>query len=493
MIEDEYKSERSHFFRLLQHEHGRYVRMKSFLDDNFLLNNKTAESLYHCYAKNLPIIDYHCHLSSKEIAENKKFDNLTDLWLRWDHYKWRAMRINGVDEKYITGNASDKEKFLKWAETIPRCIGNPLYHWTHLELQRYFGIKTLLSPQSAEEIWTKCNKMLKGNDFSARSLIKRSNVVALCTTDDPLDSLEYHASIAKDHKFGVRVLPAFRPDKALNIEYAGFVKWLEILSEVSGFEIRTIDGMKKALLQRINFFNSAGCRISDHGIDQFAFLNSDENEVNTIFKKALTGKTLKEEDIIKYKTHMLLFLGKEYALKKWVMQIHIGAIRDVNKKMYSILGSDSGFDSIGDEVFIKSLAQALNELNLAGGLPRTIIYCINPRDNDAVGALTGCFQGDKIPGKIQFGSAWWFNDQRDGIRTHLKTLANLGLLSRFIGMTTDSRSFVSYTRHEYFRRILCNILGKWVEDGKAPKDLNLLGNMVQDICFENARNYFGIL
>lgn len=467
--------------------------MKTFIDDNFLLNNKTAEILYHDYAKGMPIIDYHCHLNPDEIAENKKYRNIAEAWLGGDHYKWKAMRINGVEEKYITGDSSDREKFFKWAETIPACIGNPLYHWAHLELQRYFGIETLLSPQTAEEIWQKCNDMLKGDEFSTKSLIKRSNVKALCTTDDPTDSLEYHKIIAKDSNFEVKVLPAFRPDKVINIDKDGFTDWIEKLSRIAGLEINSFEDLKETLIQRINIFHNMGCRVSDHSLEHVVYLKGTETEVSQILKKALLGSSLIKTEVMKYKTQILLFLGKEYAKRNWVMQFHIGTIRSINKRMLELLGPDKGFDTIGDLPFAESLAKILNAMDQTNELPKTILYCLNPKDNYTIGAIIGCFLGEGIPGKIQFGSAWWFNDQRDGMLRQMTTLANLGLLSRFVGMTTDSRSFLSYSRHEYFRRILCSLLGTWVENGEAQGDLNLLGTMVRDICFNNANNYFGIL
>lgn len=467
--------------------------MKNFLDDNFLLHSKTAETLYHDYAKDMPIIDYHCHISPKEIAENKNYLNITELWLGGDHYKWRALRSNGVEEKYITGDASDKEKFLKWAETMPACIGNPLYHWTHLELQRYFGIHTLLSPQTAEEIWQKCNEMLQSAEFSTQGLIKRSNVKAICTTDDPTDSLEYHKAIAQDSTFGVKVLPAFRPDKAININRDGFADWIEKLSQAAGLAIKSYEDLKYALLKRIDFFHQMGCRVSDHSLEQVVYGEGTESEASTILEKALLGSSLTDTEVTKYKTQILLFLGREYAHRNWIMQFHIGTIKNANTKMLKLLGPDTGFDSIGDQEFAEALSKILNAMDQNNELPKTILYCLNPRDNDVIGTIIGCFQGDSIPGKIQFGSAWWFSDQKDGMYRQMIALANLGLLSRFVGMLTDSRSFLSYTRHEYFRRILCNLLGTWVEEGEVPNNLNLLGEMVQDICFNNAKNYFEIL
>jgi glucuronate isomerase len=464
--------------------------MVDFLDDNFLLNNKIARILYHDYAKNMPIIDYHCHLNPKEIAENKKFKNITELWLGGDHYKWKAMRINGVREEYITGNTGDRDKFLKWAETVPACIGNPLYHWTHLELQRYFGIEKILSPESADEIWEKCNELLAEDNFSAKELIKRSNVEVICTTDDPSDSLEYHREISKDKNFNVKVLPAFRPDKALAIDNVDFLDWIEKLSKISASSINSYEDFKNVMVQRIDFFDDNGCKVSDHSMDSAVFLEGTESEVDAIFRKALSGNSLTETEIIKYKTQMLLFLGREYSHRDWVMQLHIGAIRNINEKMFKLLGPDTGFDSIGDKIFIEALAKILDNLNQTDELPRTIIYCINPRDNEAIAAIIGCFCGDGIPGKIQFGPAWWFNDNKDGILKQLTALASIGVLGRFTGMTTDSRSFLSYTRHEYFRRLLCNMVGTWAQDGEILDDVDLIGETIRDICYNNARNYF---
>ncbi len=465
--------------------------MKDFMNDDFLLENPTAISLYHQYAKDMPIFDYHCHLSPKEIAENKQYRNITELWLGGDHYKWRAIRSNGIDEAYITGSASDKEKFLKWAETIPYCIGNPLYHWTHLELRRYFGINDLLSPDTAESIWERCNQLLQTPEFTARSLIKRSNVKALCTTDDPVDSLEYHLMLAEDKSFDVKVLPTFRPDKAMNIEKPDFTQWLKKLEQAAGFAIKGFEDLKKALEARIAFFHKAGCRISDHGLDPLVFLEGTESQADAVLVKALSGQALSQPEIDLYKTQVLLFLGREYARMGWTMQLHMGTIRNSNTRMLKTLGPDTGFDTMGDWNLTLPLSRLLDALDQTQSLPKTILYSLNPRDNEAFGTLIGCFQGG-IPGKMQLGSAWWFNDQKDGMERQLIALANLGLLSRFVGMLTDSRSFLSYIRHEYFRRILCNILGKWVENGEAPNDMNLLGNMVRNICFNNARDYFGI-
>lgn len=493
--------------------------MQKFMDDNFLLYNETARRLFHDYAKDMPIIDYHCHLDPREIAENKPYRNITEVWLGGDHYKWRAMRANGVDERYVTGDADDRSKFMKWAETMPSCIGNPLYHWTHLELRRYFGIEELLSPETAEDIWNRCNEKLKGSDFTPKSLIKRSNVKALCTTDDPADSLEYHEAIAADKEFDVKVLPSFRPDNAINIEKPGFTEWTGKLAAASGMEIRTLDDLKAAMVKRLEFFHSRGCRLSDHGLEPVVYADCTETEAAAIFEKVqkagagyqgvdmsagnagVCGKSasgavegssgISPKEVKKYKTYMLTFLGEQYNRLGWVMQLHIGCLRNVNSKQFRLLGPNTGFDAIGDENFAGALCALLSRINDAGGLPRTILYCLNPRDNEALGAIAGSFQDGVTPGKIQFGSGWWFNDQKDGMHRQMIALASIGLLSRFVGMLTDSRSFLSYTRHEYFRRILCNIIGEWAENGEAPDDIKLLGGMVQDICYNNAVKYFG--
>lgn len=466
--------------------------MKPFMDENFLLTNKTAENLYHNFAKDMPIFDFHCHLSPREIAENKRYQNITEVWLGGDHYKWRAMRANGVEERFITGDAPDKEKFMKWAETMPQCIGNPLYHWTHQELKTYFGIDKLLSPETAEEIWEKANALLQSDAFTAQGLIKRSNVKVLCTTDDPADSLEYHIALAKNENFKVKVLPAFRPDKSFNIEKAGFVEWIKKLELASGKEIGSLAAILEALQQRIEFFHATGCRISDHALDPIVFEEATVQEVEGIFQKALQGSTLTESEIRKYKTHILVFLGKQYARLGWVMQLHIGTIRNNSTRMMRMLGPDTGFDATADYVFAEALSKFLDTLDNTDELPKTILYCLNPRDYEVLATIAGCFQDGSIPGKLQLGSGWWYNDQKDGMTRQMIVLANIGILSRFVGMLTDSRSFLSYTRHDYFRRILCNLIGEWVEAGEAPHDIKLLGTMVQNICFTNAKNYFGV-
>ncbi|MBN2737289.1 MAG: glucuronate isomerase [Spirochaetales bacterium] len=466
--------------------------MKKFMCEDFLLQSTSAKKLYHHYAENMPIYDYHCHLSPREIAENKKYNNISELWLGGDHYKWRAMRSNGVEEKFITGNASNKEKFGKWAETIENSLGNPLYHWTHLELKRYFGIDDLLNTKTADMIFDKCNSLLEQDDFSSRGLIKRSNVKVIGTTDDPLDDLGYHKALASDTTFTVKVVPAFRPDKAINIESPGFIDWHSKLESLIGQKITSYPAFTKALQSRIAYFHENSCRISDHALEPPVYEPANQKELEQIFTSRLKGETLSSKQVKQFKTALMVFLGREYSRLGWVMQLHIGTLRNNNSRMYKQLGPDTGFDAIGDSLYIENLTRLLDKLDSRDELPKTILYNINPRDNEAIGTLIGCFQGNGIPGKIQFGSAWWFNDQYDGMVRHLKALSSLGLLSRFVGMLTDSRSFLSFTRHEYFRRILCDLIGQWVETGQAPDDEKMLGKMVRNICFENARNYFGI-
>lgn len=464
--------------------------MKKFMDENFLLQSETAVRLYHDFAKNMPIIDYHCHLNPREIAENKKYRNITEILLGGDHYKWRAMRFNGIEEQYITGNAPDKDKFMKWAETMSYCIGNPLFHWTHLELKRFFGIDAVLSPETAEEIWDQCNEMLQKDEFTARSLIRRSNVKVLCTTDDPTDTLEYHDAIVGDKSFDVKVLPTFRPDKGINIEKPGFAEWLAKLSKVSEIDIRSLEELKTALSRRLEFFHSRGCRLSDHALEPVVYMESTDTEAAVILQKALTGADLGADEIMKYKTNIMVFLGSRYNKLGWAMQLHLSCLRNNNHRQFKLLGPDTGFDAIDDSSLAKPLSQLLDKINDVDSLPKTILYGLNPRDNELLSAMAGCFQGDGIPGKVQFGSGWWFNDQKDGMERQMTALAHTGLLSRFVGMLTDSRSFLSYTRHEYFRRILCNIIGQWAENGETPNDLSLLGKMVKDISYKNAEIYF---
>ena len=467
--------------------------MKKFMDENFLLSNPTAIDLYHSYAKDMVIIDYHCHVNPKEIYENKKFDNITEAWLYGDHYKWRAMRSNGIDEKYITGDGSDYEKFLAWAKTIPMAIGNPLYHWTHLELQRFFGIYDVLDEETAPLIWEKANKLISGEGFKVRDLIIKSKVEYLCTTDDPIDTLEYHLKLKDDKSFNVKVLPTFRPDKAMEIKADNYISWVKDLENVCKIKITSYDEFLKALESRILFFHSVGCRIADHGMNNtVVYKEVSKEEVLEIFKKALEGKDISVEEEKKYKTYTFRFVAKHYYKLGWTMQLHIAALRNNNTNMKDKLGADIGLDSIDDQSIAYPLSRLLDSLEKESSLPKTILYTLNPKDNYVLGTMIGNFQGDNIPGKIQFGAAWWFNDNRDGMVEQMKALANLGLLGRFVGMLTDSRSFLSYTRHEYFRRIACNLIGEWVENGEVPADEKLLKRIVEGICYKNAKEYFGI-
>lgn len=461
------------------------------MDEDFLLETKSAKKLFHEYAKDMPIYDYHCHLSAQEIAENKRFRNITDVWLDGDHYKWRALRANGINEEYITGSKSDKEKFKRWAETIPHCIGNPLYHWTHLELQRCFDLFDTLNEKTAEKIWEKSNAVIEQESFSARELLNKFNVKALCTTDDPLDSLEYHQQLKNDPNFDVEVLPTFRPDGALNVELDSFTDWVEKLQTLTGITIDNFGSFLNALKERVRFFHEVGGRLSDHGLDASFFLKGTETEVQEIFQKRLTGSELSHEEIVKLKTEILIHLGKMYKEHGWAMQLHIGGLRNNNTNMLNSVGPNTGFDSIADFTYGEELSALLDELEKDSSLPKTIIYNLNPRDNYMIGSMVGNFQAD-IPGKIQFGTAWWFNDNRDGMEEQIKALANLGVLSRFVGMVTDSRSFLSYPRHEYFRRILCNVIGNWVENGEYPADFDYLGSMIENICYNNIKNYMEV-
>ncbi|WP_054738851.1 glucuronate isomerase [Cellulosilyticum ruminicola] len=464
--------------------------MKNFMDQDFLLANETAKTLYHDYAAAMPIIDYHCHINPKEIAENKEFKNITEVWLGGDHYKWRAMRSNGIEEKYITGNASDREKFQKWAETLPKAIGNPLYHWTHLELRKYFGYEGVLNSETAEEVWNLCNEKLQSG-LKVRDIIKASNVKVICTTDDPVDSLEYHTQIAEDETCEVKVLPAWRPDKVVNIEKETFIPYIRHLSEVSEINITNLESLFVALNVRLDFFHSMGCRVSDHGLDYIVFNPASKEEVDAIFAKALAGEKVTYDEMEKYKTTLMVFFGEAYYKRNWTMQLHYGAIRDNNKNMFASLGPDTGFDCINTRNCAEGTAAFLNALQEKNALPKTIIYSLNPNDNASIGTILGCFQNCETAGKIQQGSAWWFNDTKQGMIDQMTSLANLSVLGNFVGMLTDSRSFLSYTRHEYFRRILCNLIGGWVENGEYPADMEALGQIVQDISFNNTNTYFG--
>ncbi|MDR3259080.1 MAG: glucuronate isomerase [Fusobacteriaceae bacterium] len=470
--------------------------MKEFMDNDFLLTTETAKKLYNDYAKKMPIIDYHCHLQPKEIYENKKFRNISEVWLgagdRYgDHYKWRVLRARGYGEDYISGAADDRERFNIFVETIPYTIGNPLYQWCHLELKRYFGIEEIISPQNADIIWEKANKKLE--TLTAREMMYLHNVKTVCTTDDPTDSLEWHIKMKSDPTLKVKVLPAFRPDKGINIELDWFFDWISKLSDVVGYEIKSIGDLTKALAERIEFFDSVGCKVSDHGLDIVYYEDAGEEEVNKIFLKGLKNEKISSEELDKYKGYILVFLGKQYAKYKWIQQYHIGALRNNSKRMLKEIGADTGFDAINDSLVAEKLSKLLDKLDSTDELPKTVLYNLNPRDNEVIAVLGGCFQGagTGIKGKIQFGAAWWFLDQKDGMEKQIDTLSQVGLLSQFIGMLTDSRSFLSYTRHEYFRRILCNKLGNLVENGEYPADIEFLGKIVRDICYNNAKEYFG--
>ena len=468
--------------------------MKPFLSEDFLLQTQTAKTLYHQYAEDMPIYDYHCHLPVRDIAENKKFENLTQIWLYGDHYKWRALRANGVKEKLITGNGSDFEKFQAWAATVPKTLCNPLYQWTHLELKRYFGIEgKLLDANTAKEIYDTCTEMLQTDAFSTQSIMQKMNVRVVCTTDDPTDSLEYHQQLKENQNFPVLVLPAFRPDKAMAVESpASFNDWVDQLAAAADTEITNYETYMTALHQRHDFFHKTGCRLSDHGIEQPYAQNYTETQIRRIFDKVRSGKTLEKSEVRQFKSAMLIELAVMDAEKSWVQQFHLGVLRNTNTRAMQHIGPDTGFDTIGDFEIGKPLARFLDRLENRGKLTKTILYVVNPRDNELIAAMTGNFQDGSIPGKIQFGSAWWYNDQKDGMEHQITALANMGLLSRFVGMLTDSRSFLSYPRHEYFRRVLCNLLGRDVENGELPDDPELIGSMIKDICYNNAVSYFEI-
>lgn len=465
----------------------------SFIHKNFMLENDTAKHLYHNYAKDLPIFDYHCHLDAQHIAKDHEFKDITDLWLAGDHYKWRAMRGDGVSEEKITGDASSQEKFQAWAETVESCIGNPLYHWTHLELKEYFGIDELLEGKNWRSIYDKMNKVLKDEKLTAKKLIRKSNVDFICTTDDPLDSLEYHDEIAKDTDFKCRVVPAFRPDNAFAIGEEKFVSFIKILREATSLTISSYQEMLKGLEVRIDYFDKRGGLISDHGLEKIVFRESTDEEIENIFQKALAKQKIIEEDYEKFITRLLIDLGKLYYDRDWIMQIHFGAIRDNNSRMYRLIGANTGFDSIADQNNVAySLNHLLDAMSRKNCLPKTVIYNLNPEYNHIVASAVANFQDNEegIKGKIQFGAGWWFNDTEQGMLRQINTLADHGLLINFVGMLTDSRSFISYSRHEYFRRILCNYVGEQVERGKFPNDESLLKKLIENICYYNAVNYF---
>ena len=462
-----------------------------FMDNNFLLNTPTARTLYHDYAKNMPIIDYHCHLDPKEIYEDITFENITQVWLYGDHYKWRIMRSNGIAEKYITGDATDREKFQKFAETLPRCIGNPMYHWCHLELKNYFGFDGVLNGETADEVWELTEKILSDGTLSARKLIEKSNVAMIGTTDDPTSTLEWHKKLMESD-FSVKVCPSFRPDPALNIHKKGFAQYMKKLGAAAEVEIKTLDDVKKALTKRIEYFDSMGCRASDHGLDYVMYREADEAQLNAILKKGLSGQAVTKEETEMYQTALLLHCAKEYKRMGWVMQLHFSCMRNPNSRQFEVLGADTGFDCIAVTDSCGALYKVMDALDREHNLPKTILYSLNPADNEWIDTLLGAFQGEGIAGKIQHGSAWWFNDNKTGMRNQMISLANLGILGNFVGMLTDSRSFLSYARHEYFRRILCNLIGTWIENGEYPADIEYAGKLVQDICTNNAKTYFNL-
>ncbi len=466
--------------------------MKAFMNEDFLLTTDTAKTLYHDYAKDMPIIDYHCHVSPQEIFENKRFENISQVWLSGDHYKWRLMRSNGVDEHFITGDASDREKFQKFAEMLPKAIGNPMYHWCHLELKNYFGYEGVLNGETAEEVWNICNEVLKREDMGVRGLIKMSNVKFIGTTDDPTDSLIWHKKLAEDNTMDCIVAPSFRPDKALNIDKEGWKDYLEKLSEVAEIEIHDIDTLEEALRRRIAYFDANGCCASDHGLDRMVFVDKEKEEVDDIVKKALSGWKVTVEEADALKTRLLVFCAGEYKKLGWAMQLHYNCLRNPNSEMFKKLGPDTGFDCIGTHDGCVELSSLLDKMYSTDNLPKTIIYSLDASDNAFIDTLIGSFQGSEIQGKIQHGSAWWFNDHKQGMRDQLISLGNLGLLGNFVGMLTDSRSFLSYARHEYFRRILCALIGEWVENGEYPNDIKTLGEIVEGICYNNAVRYFGL-
>ncbi|TRX22598.1 glucuronate isomerase [Flavobacterium franklandianum] len=463
-----------------------------FITDDFLLHSEAARTLYHDFAKKQPIFDYHCHLSPKDIAEDRQFENLYQIWIVGDHYKYRAMRANGVNEKFITGDASDYVKFLKWAETVPNTLRNPLYHWTHLELKNYFGITTLLNPDSAESIYNQCSELLKKREYSVRNILRKMNVKVVGTTDDPTDDLAYHKQLQEEN-FEIKVLPSFRPDKATEIEKGqAFVDWIQKLEIVVGFPIINFETLIKALKERHTYFHEVGCRISDHGHTTFYGKDYTLTQVNVIFRKGLKGEKVSSFEMNKYKSavlHELALMNKE---KSWTQQFHVGAIRNNNVKMLHSIGPDQGYDSIGDLNMADSMSKFFGKLSECDGLANTIVYNLNPRDSEMFASMANNFNDGLVAGKMQYGAAWWFLDQKDGMEKQLNILSNFGLLSKFVGMVTDSRSFLSFPRHEYFRRILCNVLGEEIQKGELPDDMNLIGNMVEGICYKNAKSYFKI-
>ena len=465
--------------------------MKNFMDENFLLETNKAIELYHNYAKELPIIDYHCHVSPYEINDNLKFDSITQVWLGGDHYKWRAMRAMGIEEEFITGSSSDREKFRAWAKTIPMLIGNPLHHWTHLELQRYFDIYEPLCEENADKIFDHCNEILAKEDMCVRGIIKKSNVEVVCTTDDPIDKLDAHYSLMNDINSPSKVLPTFRPDKAMNINKETFSGYIKSLEEVCETQINSIEDLKKALKNRLDYFGKHGCKVSDHALDKLIYAEALDSELNNAFIEAKAGKAPNAQLTEAFQTTILEFLAKEYHDRNWVMQLHFGCLRNNSAKMFKKLGPDTGYDSMNSVSDPQKLIRFLSRLEEAGKLPKTILYSLNPTENEVLLTVMGCFQTDGgVIGKIQLGSAWWFNDHLIGMEKQMKDLASIGVLGAFIGMLTDSRSFLSYTRHEYFRRIVCNLIGSWVESGQYPNDDKMLKTLIEGICYKNAKEYF---
>jgi len=464
--------------------------MKDFMNQDFLLSTPTSCKLYHDYAEQMPIIDYHCHINPREIYEDRSFDNITQVWLGADHYKWRQMRANGVDELYITGDADDREKFQKWAETLEMAIGNPLYHWSHLELKRFFGYEGYLNGETAEEVWNICNEKLRSG-MTARKMIEMANVTLLCTTDDPIDSLEWHEKLANDASFKVQVLPAWRPDKAMYLEKPDYLEYIAKLADVSGIEIDSFSSLIKALEVRMDYFAAHGCSVSDHGMAYVMYAPASEDEIEAVFAKRMNGESISEYEEKVFKCAFMTSVGRLYHSKNWVMQLHYGVKRDNNGYVFEMLGPDAGIDCISNHTPSSELADFLNILAKDGMLPKTIIYSLNPVDDATIGSIIGCFQDSSAIAKIQQGSAWWFNDNKTGMINQMTSLANLGLLGNFIGMLTDSRSFLSYTRHEYFRRIMCDLIGGWVDNGEYPADYKTLEKIVKGISYNNAVRYFG--
>lgn len=464
--------------------------MKPFMNEDFILKTETAKKLYEM-GKDLPIIDYHCHINPQEIYENRKFQDITEVWLGGDHYKWRLIRSNGVPEEEVTGNADNRTKFQRFAEALPKAIGNPMYHWTHLELKRYFGYDGILNGDTAEEVWNLCNEKLKSDSMTARGLIAQSNVEVIGTTDDPADDLKWHKLIKEDTSFKTKVVPSFRPDKAVNIEKDGFKEYIAHLSEVVGVNIDSIGQLKNVMHARLDLFAKMGCKAADHGLDYVVYAKGTEAEVNAIFKKAISGEKVSHSEMEQYKTHLLVYFAEEYAARGWVMQLHFNVMRNINGPVFRTMGPDVGFDVISTRGCCEAIAELLNAFNEKNSMPKVILYSLNPADNELLDTIIGAFQGSEVPGKIQHGSAWWFSDTKTGMEAQLTSLANLSILGNFVGMLTDSRSFLSYTRHEYFRRIFCNLIGEWVENGEYPYDEKSLREIVEGVCYKNAKRYFG--